>query len=134
MFASSWSQQLSLWLAILFPNTLPSMLLSPSIPSASPMVTTMSLLLTLDPTSCPMVLPFTCSGSVHHIVSLSTSNGVEPYCKQVIILLRALVQDERVEDCWSEPRNFGTILFIINSNINSGSCGREDGKAHKVIV
>jgi len=58
------------------------------------------------------VLPFTCSGSVHHIVSLSTSNGVEPYCKQIIILLRALVQDERVEDCWSEPRNFGTILLV----------------------
>ncbi len=32
-----------------------------------------------------------------HRVSLfdvHTSNGVEPYCKQVIILLRALVQDE----------------------------------------
>ena len=60
-------------------------------------------------------------GTTHRVslVDVHTSNGVEPYCKQVIILLRALVQDERVEDRWSEPQNFGTILFIINSNINS---------------
>ena len=60
-------------------------------------------------------------GTSHRVslVDVHTSNGVEPYCKQVIILLRALVQDERVEDRWSEPQNFGTILFIINSNINS---------------
>ena len=60
-------------------------------------------------------------GTSHRVslVDVHTSNGVEPYCKQVIILLRALVQDERVEDRWSEPHNFGTILFIINSNINS---------------
>jgi len=48
-----------------------------------------------------------------------TSTGVEPYCKKVIILLRALVQDERIENSWSEPQNFGTVLYIINSNINS---------------
>jgi len=60
-------------------------------------------------------------GTSHRVslVDVHTSNGVEPYCKQVIILLRALVQDERIENSWSEPQNFGTVLYIINSNINS---------------
>jgi len=50
-------------------------------------------------------------GTSHRVslVDVHTSNGVEPYCKQVILLLRALVQDERIENLW----------YIINSNINS---------------
>ena len=71
------------------------------------------------PSGVAMYLPWV--GTCHRVslVDIHTSNGVKPYCKQVIILLRALVQDGRVEDRWSEPQNFGTILFIINSNINS---------------
>ena len=84
------------------PEHSPSMLLSPS----SPMVTTMSLLLTLQ-----------WIGTSHRVslVDVHTSNGVEPYCKQVIIFLRALVQDDRVEDSWSEPQNFDSLLTVIST-------------------
>ena len=53
------------------------------------------------------------------LVDVHTSNGVERSNQEILKLLRGLVNDERVRDQWSKPRNLGLIEFQLNSRVNS---------------
>jgi hypothetical protein len=53
------------------------------------------------------------------LVDRHESNGVEGTNKQILRHLRALVDDERVKDRWSDPTVLPIIFYIINSSENS---------------
>ena len=59
---------------------------------------------------------------LRHFVSLvdvHESNGVERTNKEVVRHLRALVNDERLIDTWSQVQNLALIQYALNERVNS---------------
>ena len=53
------------------------------------------------------------------LVGRHTSNRVEGPNKKILSHLKALVQDERSESCWSDPVNLSLVFFVMNDEMKS---------------
>ena len=59
---------------------------------------------------------------LHQFVSLvdgHESNGVERINKEILMHLRALVNDERLRDKWVHPQHVALIQYALNERVNS---------------
>ena len=59
---------------------------------------------------------------IHHrlaLVDRHTSSGVEQTNNVILRHIKALIYDERLEDCWSSDEVLGFVQYIINSSLNS---------------
>jgi hypothetical protein len=59
---------------------------------------------------------------LRHYVSLEDvheSNGVERTNKEILDHLRALVNDERLREVWSQTQNLALIQYALNERVNS---------------
>lgn len=53
------------------------------------------------------------------LVDRHQSNGVEQTNAKILLVIRNLVNEERIRESWSLPFNIATIRYILNSTVNS---------------